>query len=362
MVLTLLAGILFLSQPPSAGSQSQTTDLNPSYLNFQAALLWIDEKGRTANVSIFISAQVDNRSAPDHLEVSVESGAGMPFFIIPFSVPVQGRNANYGFYQMFDTLNIPLGDFSAPMFPFDKYRLNFTVRVVPSFLFDSESVRQKRVNVDFLVVPTATYGWDISITNPTAIVDSDRVLVITGLTAFIARDALNITRVALPIYAVFWLVGGTMALEVTSGNRKRSRNFGNVSNRLTIFVAAFVALIPFSLTVTPSPASLSGLPSMATLLVQAGEVCTVIFAFVTFLDANTDSRLWAIALDTLGVVASVAAVLLIVRVTITNAVFSFTNLPPLAQAAVMIGLLSGVMVRYFYHIRSGQDESNLLAA
>jgi hypothetical protein len=299
---------------------------------------------------MFISAQVDNRSAPPRLLVQVNSDAGITLLYLAIW-PLE-RNVDYAFYQWSETLNFPLGDFNAPMFPFDKYRLNFTVRVVSSYLFDSESIRQKRVDAAFFVIPAGTYGWDIFITNPTATVDSQGVLVI-ALTASISRDALNTSRVAVPIYAIFWLVGGTMALEVTSGNRKSDRRFGNVSNRLTIFVAAFVALIPFSLTVTPSPVTYSGLPSMATLLVQAGEVCTVIFAFVTFLDANIDSRVRAIAFDTLGVVASIAAVLLIVRATIGNAVFSFTNLPPLAQAAVVIGLLSGVIVRYFSYVRSG---------
>ncbi len=319
--------------------RAQAITPRQSYFSFDAALLEVDERTLNASLSFFFVAQIDSMIAPSQLEVQV-LGTDPPSFSI--FIPVTDRNANFVFYQNVRLFNVPLLRVNATHFPFDSYSFNISLRVVPTFLFDSNS----KINVSPLnVVQSLANGlWDIKPTmKPSYTIDSQRALLVVGVSATITRNRFVIEQVNIPIYGLLLIVGGSMALETTRHRRK-----GNVANRLAVFVAAFVGLTGFSSAIGAHLPSNFTLPSIAGLLIEIGEISTAIFAFSTFLDASiTDSRRWALIFDSLAVLLSVA-IALMMKIEIGGFfVIGFQNLPDIAKLIVIVALASGIIVRYF---------------
>ncbi len=341
VVFVLLFALSFLSSHFLLPVRAQTITPQQSYFSFDAALLEVDERTLNASLSFFFVAQIDNMTAPTQLEVH-GLGTDPPSFRI--LIPVTDRNANFAFYQKVHLFNVPLLRVNATHFPFDSYSFNISLRVVPTFLFDSNS----KINVSPLnVVQSLANGlWDIKpTTKPSYFIDSERALFIKGVSASITRNRFVIEQVNVPIYGLLFILGGSMALETTRHRRK-----GNAANRLAVFVAAFVGLTGFSSTIGGHLPSNFALPSIAGLLIEIGEISTAIFAFVTFLDASiTDSQRWALIFDSLAVIVCLA-IALTIRIEIGGFfVIGFQNLPDLVKLTVVVALASGIIVRYFNH-------------
>jgi hypothetical protein len=324
-------------QPQSSGSEKMY-----SYMHFQAALLAIDERTLNASISLFMSAQIDNKTAPPLLEVTVFEN-NFPYFY--FRVPVNDRNTDYAFYQFHTTLSIPLGYINPVMYPWDSYDLNLTIEIVPYHYFDANSTKFDISDTPIIPPNLSLFSWDIvSGRTITPFIGSNGQLLIKGIIISMTRQPFITEQVGIPIYGIVWLVGGAMAIQA---KRSKDEKEG-VTNRLTVFVAAFIGLTGYSLIINARLPDKFALPSIATLLVVGTEATVVVFAFATFLDAYLDSQRYALLVDTAAVALSLYLLLCyIVRINVSvGATYTFWDIPAPAQYLVIAGLVSGIVSRY----------------
>jgi hypothetical protein len=325
--------------PVSASSTiGQEATVTP-YLNFQAAVLGIDEKTLNATVSIFLSAGVDNASAPPNLEIHVYQ-QNFPYFFL--RTPIQSRNVDYAYYQMYEILGVPLGISKTVLFPYDNYLLNMSVEVRP-YVFTAAS----KLSIDQLIIPPTlqNLSWEISSSNTTVgYVDSSGGVEISRLYAEISRKDFAVEEVTIPIYGILWLIGGTVALPV------RKWNTDGVSNRLAVYVAAFIGMTGFSIIVNAHLPVNFTLPSMAAMLVNSAELAVVVLVFATFADTYIGSEIATLILDSLAIVLSLLVMTFyILTLHLTTYVnFTFQDLPALAKVMIVAGLSIGAAIRWLH--------------
>jgi hypothetical protein len=327
-------------QPQSLGSERIY-----SYLRFQVALLAIDERTLDANVSLVMNAQIDNKTAPPLLEVWVIEN-NFPYFYS--QVPIHDRNADYAFYQFYPTISIPLGYVNPVMYPWDSYDLNLTIEIVPYHYFDTNSTKLDISDAPIIVPSLSLFGWQIvSGRTISSSIGSNGELLIKGITISMARQPFIAEQVEIPIYGIVWLVGGTMAVQA----RRNKDEKEGLTNRLTVFVAAFIGLTGYSLIINAHLPNKFVLPSMATLLVVGTEVAVVVFAFATFLDAYLDSQWCALFVDTAGVALSLYLLLYyIVRIDVgLGLTYTFWDIPKPTEYLIIAGLVSGIVFRCVIH-------------
>lgn len=339
----LLVFTLCLVRTTFAAQPIVVASLNPSYASVQIALVDIDDRSLNATLSISINAQIDNATAPNQLQVQISSEQQSVFFSKLLILNATDRNTDYAYYRAYTIVNVPLGNLNSTLYPYDKYSFAIDLSIVPTGYFDSSST----LSVDQLIIlPKATFGWTIVPGKTTHFIDSAGVVHINGFSASISRDAFEIDKVAYPIYGMFWLLGGSLALKTSKTEKD------NLANRVAILVAAFIALTGFSILTAPDLAAPFRLPSVASLLVEGAEIVAVMFAFVAFVDANTSSR-WAAIFDASAAVASIAVVCYIVQFRILGVVFNLTSLPVLDRILIIVGLVSGLSIRLVAHWFSG---------
>jgi hypothetical protein len=337
MIVAPASPVRAASQPKASGSETMYSNLN-----FQVALFAIDERTLNASISLFISANIDNKTAPAFLEVTVNEN-NYPYF--DFQIPIRNRNAAYAFYQLYRVLTFPLGYINPVLYPWDSYELNLTIAIVPYHYFDTNSTKLDITDAPIIVQTLSVFSWDVvSGRTITTAIGSNGELLIRGITISMTRQPFIAEQVGIPIYGIVWLAGGTMAIQA----RRIKDEKEGISNRLTVFVAAFIGLTGYSFILNAHLPDNFALPSMATLLVIGTEVTVVVFAFATFLDAYLDSPLHALIVDTAAVALALYLLLWwIVRIDLSQGLtYGFWDIPKLAEYLVIGGLVSGIAIRY----------------
>jgi len=338
LALALLLPFAILVPTPVAASGIHPMAV-ASYLGFHADLLAVDEQTLNASLAVDLQANVENSRAPEHLEMQLQQGETV---YPPIPVPRVGNNSQYTNYQYHEVLKIPLPLLNATLFPYDNYMLDVMIRIVPSMLFVSNTTVEV---AQLSISPTlgnAPWVFD-RVGQATYHVDSRDVLWITGISARVARNSYAVQQVLVPIYGIFLIVGGTMMLEITRYRRRE-----NATNRLTVFVAAFVGLTGFSLTNVAKLPSGFPLPTLAGLLLTSAEVAAAILTFATLLGGCIVSGRRVLLIDTVAVIIVILLIpFWIVRVSFNGVfIYDFLDLPLLSQIAILGAFSSGIIVRY----------------
>jgi hypothetical protein len=336
---SVVIAVIFCTVPLVAGMQG--TSLRTDYASFQVSLWAIDDKTLTANMSLNMQAHIDNRSAPQYLQVQIFQDSSR---YVVYDVYAYERTDEWAYYSSNRFFSAQLSKLNSVLYPYDSYSLNLSVRVVPTYAFSPDSLVEA---VDSIVVQqyASNISWNITASRTIrAFIAPDEGITLSGIRATLKRQNYVINQTMYPIYGLIWLIGGAMGIEA------RKNDHGGVVNRLTVFVTAFIGLTGYSLITGSNLPSSFTLPSMSGLLVEGVEIATVFFVFATIVDGLIDDERKVLFIDIIFVTLMLYVNLnTVLVVNIPRYVgYNIGNLPGYAMFLVIAGLLSGIVIRIAY--------------